>query len=176
MLKITLLIFITCFFQLMKSQNHSEPSKIGKTIKGDFNGDGKLEIAQLVKVKQGYGNPIEDGIADEYEIQFSDKNIASIKIGCCEAILVNEGDLNNDDKDELSIFQAPMNGCVYMMRAYTFSESSWEIIVDPFLIPTGCDSVTEKEIQDRIIKENNTIYYFITDPNEGNLIKQKIKL
>jgi len=68
-----------------------------------------------------------------------------------------------------------MNGCVYTMTTYTFYELSWEIIVEPFLIPTGCDIFTNKEIQDRIFKENNTIYYYTTDPNEGYLIKHKTK-
>ncbi|MCH5597485.1 FEKKY domain-containing protein [Niabella ginsengisoli] len=106
---------------------------IGEEIQGDFDGDGKLEFAKAVKVKEGQGNPVEDGTPDEYEIQFSNHKLKPIKAGCCDIRLVNEGDLNNDGSNEFSIFQAPMNGCTYTMTTYSYSNKSWKQIVKPFL-------------------------------------------
>jgi len=146
---------------------------MGLIITGDFDGDGKTEKAKLVKVKSGYGNPIEDGVSDEYEIQFSNKKMKPIKIGCCEATLINEGNLNNNDKDAISIFQAPMNGCTYSMQTYTYNNGKWEKVLDPFLVPTACESYSEDRLQNLVIKENNAIYYFTIDPNDGFLIKHK---
>lgn len=175
MLKVLISFVFFSVFHFTSTLYNKRNQRIGEIIKGDFNGDGKLEIARLVKVKQGFGNPIEDGEPDEYEIQFSNKKIKPIKIGCCEAILVNEGDLNNDRKDEISIFQAPMNGCTYSMATYTYSKSEWNIVVEPYLYPTGCKSLSYKEIENLIVKENNNIYYYTIDPEEWKLIKQKVK-
>ncbi|RRJ86873.1 hypothetical protein EG240_15825 [Paenimyroides tangerinum] len=73
MYKIALFILIVSLFQLTTIKKVKKNHSIGEIIKGDFNGDGKIETALLVKVKQGFGNPIEDGEPDEYEIQFSNK-------------------------------------------------------------------------------------------------------
>lgn len=169
------LLIISNAFQIEIFQNNVRNQKTGEIIKGDFNGDGKLETARIVKIKYGFGNPIEDGEPDEYEIQFSNSKIKSLKIGCCEAILVNEGDLNNDQKDEISIYQAPMNGCLYVMSAYTYTKLEWKIVVEPYIYPTGCESLTYTEIQNLIVKENNNIYYYTIEIEEWKLIKQKAK-
>ena len=102
---------------------------IGEKIQGDFDGDGKNEFAFVTKTKEGEGNPIEDGTPDEYTISFSNPVLKPIIIGCCEAQLINEGDLNQDGKDDFSIFQAPMNGCTYSMTTYSLQNSNWKQII-----------------------------------------------
>lgn len=92
-------------------------------ISGDFNGDGKTEYAWAVISKPGHGNPMEDGVADEFSLQFSDPSIPEFKIGCCEVTLINEGDLNHDGADELSTYQAPGNGNTYDWTTYTFKDN-----------------------------------------------------
>lgn len=151
--------------------------KIGRKIQGDFNGDGKIEFATTIKVKEGEGNPVEDGTPDEYEIQFSDKSIKSINVGCCNMKLINEGDLDNNGTDDFSIFQAPMNGCTYSMTTYSLLNGNWIQIVDTFLIPTACENISDFDLQKRIFKENNAIYYYDSDINaeNGELIKKKVK-
>ena len=148
--------------------------KIGEKIQGDFDGDGQVEIASAIKFKEGNGNPVDDGTADEYIIQFSGNVLSNINAGCCQIRLINEGDLNNDGADDLSIFQAPMNGCTYTMTTYSCRNGKWKQIVDPFLIPTGCEHYSDADLQKRIFKEHNNIYYFDTDPNDenGKLIKK----
>lgn len=149
---------------------------IGEKIQGDFNGDGQMEFAFAIKIEEGQGNPIEDGTSDKYEILFSDNNLKSIDIGCCETRLINEGDLNNNGTDEISIFQAPMNGCTFLMKTYSYINQTWKQIVETFLIPTGCEKLNDKDLQKRIFKENNAIYYYDTDLNDtnGKLIKKKV--
>jgi hypothetical protein len=149
--------------------------KIGEKIQGDFDGDDKKDFSIAIKIKEGKGNPVEDGTPDEYEIQFSGENMKSINAGCCDIRLINEGDLNNDGTDEISIFQAPMNGCTYSMTTYSFKNGTWEQIIGTFLIPTICDKISDVNLQKRIFKENNLIFYYETDPNDenGKLIKKK---
>jgi hypothetical protein len=148
---------------------------IGDKIQGDFNGDGHTDFVTAVKIKEEQGNPVEDGAPEEYEIQFSSDKLKSIKAGCCDIRLINEGDLNNDGADEISIFQAPMNGCTYSMTTYSLINGTWKQIVDKFLIPTGCDSINDDDLQKRIFKENTAIYYLEIDMSDenGNLIKKK---
>jgi hypothetical protein len=151
---------------------------VGAKIEGDFDGDGKNEFATVTKTKQGEGNPIEDGTPDEYTISFSNPSLKAIAINCCEATLINESDLNNDGKDDFSVFQAPMNGCTYSMTTYSVENSDWKQIIETFLVPTGCDGFTTEELQNRIFIENKTVYKLETDPNDESLklIPKKIEL
>lgn len=151
---------------------------VGAKIEGDFDGDGKNEFATVTKTKQGEGNPIEDGTPDEYTISFSTTSLKAIPINCCEATLINEGDLNNDGKDDFSVFQAPMNGCTYAMTTYSLQNSDWKQIIETFLVPTSCDGFTAEDLQNRIFIENKTVYKLETDPNDESLklIRKKIEL
>ena len=125
---------------------------------GDFDGDGKKEFAFVIKTKQGKGNPVEDGTPDEYAVRFSNHSISSINIGCCEAMLINEGDLNNDGKEELSVYQAPMNGNAYLFITYSNRGGKWEKIVGPMLIPTAGDLVSDSIIQNLVVVKNDSLY------------------
>jgi len=155
-----------------------QKNKTGKMIEGHFLGNGKKIMATAIKTKEGKGNPIEDGTPDEYEIHFSDSKLKPIKAGCCEIILINEGDLNNDGTDEISIYQAPMNGCTYSLSIYSFIKGNWKKLTDTFLIPTGCEKINNVDLQKMIFRENNNIFYFKKDMSSenGKLIKKKIKL
>lgn len=63
---------------------------VGQRISGDFNGDGKVDTAILNgKVSSRTKQKI-------WTLSFSDKTIPSMRLGCCDPILVNEGDLNGD--------------------------------------------------------------------------------
>lgn len=154
----------------------SNNSKIGEKIEGNFLGNGKNIMATAVKTKEAKGNPIEDGTPAEYEIRFSDKKLKPIKTGCCEIILINEGDLNRDGTGEISIYQAPMNGCTYAMETYSNINGNWKKIVDRFLIPTGCEEISKDDLQKIIFTESNHIFYLEKDMSEGNgkLIKKKV--
>lgn len=151
---------------------------VGTKIEGDFDGDGKNEFATVTKTKQGEGNPIEYGTPDEYTISFSNSSLKAIPINCCEATLINEGDLNNDGKDDFSAFQAPMNGCTYTMTTYSLQNSEWKQIVETFSVPTGCDGFTAEDLQNSIFIKNKTVYKMERNPNDESLklIRKKIEL
>ena len=171
-MKLTLILMTIGIFSFGQT---STDKKIGEKIEGNFLGNGKKIIASVIKTKEAKGNPIEDGTPAEYEIRFSDKKLKPIKTGCCEIILINEGDLNRDGTDEISIYQAPMNGCTYAMETYSNIKGNWKKIVDRFLIPTGCDGISKDDLQKRIFRESNQIFYLEKDMSEGNgkLIKKK---
>ena len=177
-----ILLIISCGSILPQRKTETKNlvlNSVGAKIQGDFDGDGKMEEAIAVLTKKGHGNPVEDGIPDEYEIQFSNKKIKSIKANCCEIRLVNEGDLNKDGTDEISIFQAPMNGCSYTMTTYSYKKGIWKPIVKTFLVPTACEKTTNENLQKMIFREKKNIYYLSKDPNDETgkkYIKKKVKL
>ncbi|TDX86808.1 hypothetical protein [Epilithonimonas xixisoli] len=174
-MKLTLILMTIGIFTFGQTTTNK---KIGEKIEGNFLGNGKKVIASVIKTKEAKGNPIEDGTPAEYEIRFSDKKLKPIKAGCCELILINEGDLNRDGIDEISIYQSPMNGCTYAMETYSNINGNWKKIVDRFLIPTGCDGISKDDLQNKIFREKNQIFYLEKDMSEGNgkLIKKKVNL
>ena len=133
---------------------------IGEKIIGNWCGtlNEKLEIKLI---KKGTNNPVEGtGIADEYCV-YSIGLIPQLKIGCCEAILINQGDLDGDGLDDLGVFQAPINGCTYSYTVYSLKLNSWHILINTFLVPTACSPLTEMEIWNKVIKEKDGIYIYI---------------
>ena len=154
----------------------SQNKKIAEKIEGNFLGNGKTIVATAIKIKEGKGNPAEDGTPDEYEIRFSDSQLKPIKAGCCEVILINEGDLNHNGNDEISVYQAPMNGCTYTMTIYSSSNGKWNKIIDTFLVPTACEPLSKDDLQKMIARDKKGIYYYQKemDDENGKLIKKKV--
>jgi hypothetical protein len=68
-----------------------------------------------------------------------------------------------------------MNGCLFRMSVYTYTKSEWKIVVEPYIYPTACESLSYKEIENLIVKENSSIYYYTIEPEEWKLIKKKAK-
>lgn len=170
------LISILLLINTVAFAQGSQNKKIGGEIEGNFSGNGKAIVATAIKTEEGKGNPIEDGTPAEYQIYFSDKKLKPLKIGCCAMTLINEGDLDNNGADDLSVFQAPMNGCTYSMTTYSFVNGNWKKIVDTFLIPTGCERIDNNDLQKMIFRDNKNIYYFEKDMSDenGKSIKKKV--
>ncbi|MDM1391561.1 hypothetical protein HX052_16620 [Myroides marinus] len=157
------------------SFDSTEQLTIGSKIYGDFNGDGKYEYAFRILVKKGYGNPVEDGMPDEYEIKFSDTSIKSLNVNCCWFTLVNEGDLNNDGVDNITIVQDPENGCMGLVSTYTFKDNVGHKLFDPFFVFI-CDGIDVSTVESLVTKEDNVIYILKIDPDGGMPIKTKAVL
>lgn len=82
--------------------------------------------------------------------------------------MVNEGDLNGDGADDISLYQAPMNGNTYSMQTMSLSDTAWKTIVPTFLIPTAGTALTSDQLQNRIYLEDGILYYLETDVNDEN--------
>ena len=174
-MKNKILIYIAVVLLITINSNaQATKNKIGDKIYGDFNGDGNFEYAFRVLTKKGHGNPVENGIPDEYQIQFSDKNINPIKVDCCWFKLINEGDLNKDVTDEITIVQAPENGCDGRVRTFTIKAGKSYNLFNEFTIFWCGDAFKNEELQKLVFNENNVIYYYEDDPDgEKGLIKHK---
>jgi len=155
------LFFITlCFSQ--------KSLTVGQRITGDFNGDGKTDTAfvkQTTKAK-----------VRNWTLLFSDKTISSIRLGCCEVYLINEEDLDKNKTTEISVFQAPENGCTYMWTTYSYIAGTWTKLIPMFLVPTGCDPFTAADLEKKVFIENDRVYYWDIDPNndQGKPLKKQV--
>lgn len=153
-------------FVIITSNGQSKVDKVGDKIYGDFNGDGKSEYAYRLQTKKGYGNPVEDGVSDEYQIRFSDVSIKPIIRNFNWFILINEGDLNNDGTDEISVRQDPINGCIGYVSTYTIKKNTPYILINDFTFYSGsCDDIISISPQDLIEKNNGYVYYYEYDAN-----------
>jgi hypothetical protein len=141
----------------------------------DADGDGIPETIEIIMVKEAIGNPMEDGESAEYGIRTENDKIPFLTLGCCEGYLLSEGDLNKNGGAELSLIQAPLNGCTYTLVCYTYDGSAWKMLMDPILIPTACDGLSKKALEDRIILEGGSVYYYENDPNSetGELLRKQ---
>ncbi|WP_143709024.1 hypothetical protein [[Flexibacter] sp. ATCC 35208] len=134
-------------------------------IEGDFNGDGNLDLAYGVL----YRKAMEKEGQDEYVIRFSNPDIKPLVTGFGEIRLINEGDLNNDGRDDLSVYQAPLHGCTYVMSSWSFTKSGWKQLTDPWLVYNGCNYLSDEDLQNRIVLEDGILYYYQEDPNDEHM-------
>lgn len=153
-------------------------STVGTVITGDFQGDGQSVEAIQVLIKKGEGNPVENGVPDDYAVQFPGSQLPEIKVGCCDFRLINEGNLDGYPGDEFSIFQSPMNGCTYTMHTYAFKDGNWKELIPAFMVPTGCEVFSDDQLQQRIFLDGGKLYYYRTDANDENfrLLKTLVEL
>lgn len=133
---------------------------VGQRIIGDFNGNGKLDTAF---VKQTINAKTK---AKGWTLFFSDKTIPAMRLGCCDVYLINEGDLNKDKTTEISVFQAPENGCTYMWTTYSYKAGQWEKLIPMFLVPTYCDPFTAAELDKKVFTEDDKVCYWDIDPSD----------
>ncbi len=165
-------IFFSALFVILFVNNtigQKVSNKVGDSIYGDFNGDKKFEYAYRKLIKKGFGNPVENGSLSEYEIKFSDKSIKPINVGCCWFKLINEGDLDNNGSDEISIIQSPENGCIGYIKTYSIKDDKKTDLINSFSMFI-CAELTDDELQKLIVLENNIVYYHEADPNDENLL------
>ncbi|UOX32390.1 hypothetical protein LXD69_10030 [Flavobacterium sediminilitoris] len=157
-------IFFSALFVILFVNNtigQKVNNKVGDSIYGDFNGDKKIEYAYRKLIKKGVGNPLEDGSPDVYEVCFSDANIKPIKDDFYWFILINEGDLDNDGSDELSVREDPMNGCLGLVKTFTIKKEETYYLIEPFPFYRGsCDNEISINPEDLVEKTSNAVYYY----------------
>lgn len=134
-------------------------------IEGDFNGDHIWDMAYAVLYR-----------GDKYIVKFSSDSIRPLLIGKGRIRLVNEGDLNDDKRDDLSVFQESEKGCFYNVSTWSYAEHRWRRITRVWELPYFCDYVSDEELQDRIVLEDGTVYYYDADAKELNssLVKKEM--
>ena len=151
-------------------------------VMGDFNGDFRQDTGYGVfyakKGSEGNGEEVESDMEYQYIVRFS-AGIRSIPVITGRHIrLVNEGDLNGDGKDEISVFEQSMRACKYTVSTWSYSGSRWNRISDYWYIPTACEYISDEDLDKRIVLEDDTVYYYETDVNDSDfpLVRKELRL
>lgn len=143
---------------LISSCKKEKQVLIGKQIQGDFNGDSKLETAYLNSEFDKTMN------LTEYTIIFSDSSIQYMKVAKTSSgkvQLINEGDLNDDKADDISIsYEQNKTIPISHMETRSFKNSGWNTIIEYFTMYVGFDTLSHSKLQSVVSKKNDSIIYY----------------
>lgn len=136
-------------------------------IEGNFNGDHILDEAYAVLYR-----------GDKYIVRFSADSLKALPPSKGRIRLVNEGDLNQDGGDELSVFQESPHGGFYFVSTWSYTKGRWRRITKTWVVPYFCDYISDEELQGRIVLEDGTVYYYEADVKDENfsLVKKEMYL
>ncbi|RYX99801.1 hypothetical protein EON78_02625 [bacterium] len=165
------------------------PTDIKNSIKGDFDGDGLYETAQIELIKPG----IIGEKSWEMKVNFSNPKIKAIQFQSEQeySSLINEGNLNNTPGDEISILIPPANGNMYYLKPYKLQGGEWKELFEGFLTPSSILFLNDNneidpgyiEFEERLFIDKDTVYYydyqnveFPDDEQEFRFVKVKAEL
>ncbi|MFZ4620542.1 MAG: hypothetical protein ACOYNS_08280 [Bacteroidota bacterium] len=131
-----ILLFIS-FPRLYPQTIHDTSGNIpADAVKGDFNGDGKIEFMWLIPPTIDSTGMACIGNCSS-TIHFSDTSIPSIFIDqCIGGDPVNLGDLNRNGSHEVGLLQDWFTSCWMNYHVWTLKNGKWVDAVKPF--PTHC--------------------------------------
>jgi hypothetical protein len=127
----------------------------------------------------GSGDNVEAATEKQYIVRFQDNRLRPMPVMTGRHIrLVNEGDLNADGQDEISIFVLSMHSCMYTASTWSYVAGRWTRITDYWSIPTVCDYLSDEDLQNRIVMEDGMLYYYETDVSDKDLplVKKELLL
>jgi len=155
------------------------------SLSGDFDGDGKMEIAEILTYKAG---AVDDN-PWKMQVVFSDNKFPNISFESNDdyADLILYHNLNGIPGDELAVLIPPNHATMQFLQPYTFSDNKWHELFDGFMTPSFMpddDSINYNFAEeDRIIREGSDIYYYdyqnVVDKNgeeKMKFVKVKAKL
>lgn len=103
------------------------------TVKGNFNGDDKIDLMWLDKPKITNNGIDCIGNCNSF-IQFSDKAIPPILVkDCISGLPDNLGDLNKNGTDEIGLLPGWFSSCWRAYFVWTYLNGNWEFAVEPFM-------------------------------------------
>jgi hypothetical protein len=98
-------------------------------VKGDYDGDGESEFAWIINAEIN-GDFCKD--VCKCTVTFSKKSIPNFKVDCVTGYIINEGDLNDNGKDDLSVTSHGFNSTWAGVYVYTNKKDNWSYLVEPF--------------------------------------------
>jgi len=162
------------FKQVLSESDISIDSFIGgKLIFGDFLGNATQIGAWTQVVREG----MSDSVSHVHRIYFMSGKIQPLELTSdqLDILMINEGDLNADGSDELSVYTYPNHGCTNTLTTYSLKNGKWHVLMSPLLVPTFCETISHDALQNRIFVEQNEIYKMEVDLNSEDMKLVKVR-
>ena len=145
--------------EITKPENGILEKTAVNTLIGNFNGDNKIEIAYVDQK-----NSSVDFLNDTMIPIILNSNTGEFR-------LFNEGDLDNDGSNELSVYQSYDDIDFDIMTTYSFKDGNWTEIIESFQIFNNGKRLSDKEIENKVFTKNKIAYYYDFEDFEKVLIK-----
>ncbi|THU31594.1 hypothetical protein FAM09_28640 [Niastella caeni] len=171
--------------QLATNEKTAQEKKEIFQVTGNFDGDNIPDTGNLVLVRiirheleqeevqlKGEEDDHEDTATYNYSLRFGGNRLGEIKdITGVEVAVTNEGDLNHDGKDEISVFSIHKITCFTDLTCYTFRNGGW-VVLDEMQFHS-CSSLDENELQSHIIMKDSVPWYYENSEAKGNRLQLK---
>lgn len=118
----------------------------------------------------------EDG-ENLYTLGFTSPGLAKMPEFHNQIYITNEGDLNGDGKDDITVFNEALHGCTMMSNTYyNNARNEWKEFGEGILIPSSCDWLSDSAMNARVFVEDSVVYRWEEDPKDDNFTQKKVKL
>ena len=153
-------------------------------IIGNFDGDNISDSGYLVLVdkhvtvfdpkdyEHGEDNHL-DSVTYDYKFCFRGEKIEALSgLGGAAVMLVNEGDINHDGKDEISVLHQYLQTGMCAFRSYTYQEGKWKELVS-FEFNGYSAALSQEEVQYLLLMKDSTPYFYEHDDSLGEKLELK---
>jgi len=150
-------------------------------ITGNFDGDNIPDSGYFVVVdkhiqqfdprdyEHGEDNHL-DSVTYDYKFYFHDERIGTLAdLGGAAVTLINEGDINQDGKDEISVIHQYLQTGMGILNCYTCRNGKWEEIASHEF--GGYYAALDRiEAEGKIIVKDSTPYFYENDDSLGDTL------
>jgi hypothetical protein len=170
---------------LATDEKPAQEKKALLQVIGNFDGDnipdtGNLVLLGITKHElepeeeqvKGEEDDHSDTVIYNYSLHFQGNMLGEIKdINGVEVAVINEGDLNHDGKDEISVFSYRMVICSCNLACYTFRNGKWVMIDEIQFHSCGFRDINE--LQSYIMMKDGIPWYYESPDAKGIRLQLK---
>ncbi|SHN45760.1 hypothetical protein [Chitinophaga sp. CF418] len=148
-------------------------------ITGNFDGDNIPDSGYFVVVdkhiqqfdpkdyEHGEDNHM-DSVTYDYKFCFRGEKLGTLSdLGGAAVTLINEGDINHDGKDEISVIHQYLLTGMGVLNSYTYQNGKWEEIAT-FEFGGYYAALDRIEAEGKIILKDSTPYFYENDDSPGD--------
>lgn len=150
---------------------------------GNFDGDNVPDSGYFVVVDKyvsepepdvpGEGDDHSDPVLYNYVFRFRDQRLNTLpNLSGGAVMLVNEGDLNHDGTDEISVLQQYLIIGSGVLNTYTYQNGKWKQIAEMGLA-TSANAFSRDEVEKLIRKKDSIPYFYEQEDAAGRILEIK---
>lgn len=123
---------------------------------GDFNGDRRRDTAYAFMS----GTPTINSPYEVWNVRFTSGSLPDLKPIDGRTRIINEGDLDYNGTDELSLFSESIHDCSLSLTTFTIEKGKWVVFTGPRNLGMDCSPLTDEDLQKRLVLENDTLIFW----------------